>query len=80
MQFADPRATEALKYARALRAGGYAPYSGFRMGAAVVTDANAVVAVARRLLARGGDLRGKTSARRHSSLRSDHPTEGKSKT
>jgi cytidine deaminase len=43
MSFEDPRATEALKDAEAARQRSYAPYSGFKMGAAVVTDSNEVV-------------------------------------
>jgi len=39
----DPRAEDAVKQAAAARARAYAPYSRFRMGAAVVTDRNAVV-------------------------------------
>ena len=43
MDTADPRSTEALKDAAQARERAYAPYSGFKMGAAVVTDTNAVV-------------------------------------
>ncbi len=41
--FEDPRAEAALRDAEAARARAYAPYSGFAMGAAVVTDRNSVV-------------------------------------
>lgn len=41
--FVDPRTPDALKEATAARERAYAPYSGFRMGAAVVTDRGAVV-------------------------------------
>jgi cytidine deaminase len=40
---ADPRAPDALKEAQAARGRAYAPYSRFKMGAAVVTSAGAVV-------------------------------------
>lgn len=43
MKFSDPRAEEALKDATAARDRAYAPYTGFKMGAAVVTDGNAVI-------------------------------------
>jgi len=43
MSFSDPRAAEALKDASSAQERAYAPYSGFKMGAAVVTDTNAVV-------------------------------------
>ena len=43
MDFTDPRATDALKDAAHAREMAYAPYSGFKMGAAVVTSTNAVV-------------------------------------
>jgi cytidine deaminase len=43
MQLEDPRAEEALKDAGDALQRAYAPYSRFRMGAAVVTDRNAVV-------------------------------------
>lgn len=43
MTLTDPRAEEALKAARVARQRAYAPYSGFKMGAAVVTDTNEVV-------------------------------------
>ena len=43
MEFEDPRATEALKDAEAARERAYAPYSRFKMGAAVVTNTNEVV-------------------------------------
>lgn len=39
----DPRVRDALHDAQQAQAGAYAPYSGFKMGAAVVTDTNAVV-------------------------------------
>jgi cytidine deaminase len=39
----DPRATDALKDAAEARERAYAPYSRFKMGAAVVTSTNAVV-------------------------------------
>lgn len=39
----DPRVRDALHDAAEARKLAYAPYSGFRMGAAVVTDSNAVV-------------------------------------
>jgi cytidine deaminase len=38
----DPRAQEALRGAAEARNAAYAPYSGFKMGAAVVTDGGAV--------------------------------------
>jgi cytidine deaminase len=41
--FDDPRAEDALKEAQEARERAYAPYSRFKMGAAVVTDRNAVV-------------------------------------
>ena len=43
MEFQDPRAGEALKDAEAALERAYAPYSQFKMGAALVTDRNAVV-------------------------------------
>ncbi len=43
MDFEDPRARDALRDAEAARERAYAPYSKFKMGAAVVTDRNAVV-------------------------------------
>jgi len=43
MQFEDARAEEALRDAERALERAYAPYSRFRMGAAVVTDCNAVV-------------------------------------
>ncbi len=43
MDFEDPRARDALRAAEAARERAYAPYSKFKMGAAVVTDRNAVV-------------------------------------
>ncbi len=43
MKLEDPRAEEALKDAEQARERAYAPYSHFKMGAAVVTDRNAVV-------------------------------------
>lgn len=43
MEWSDPRAVEAIKDATAARERAYAPYSGFRMGAAVVTERNDVV-------------------------------------
>jgi len=43
VDFDDPRAEEALKDAERARERAYAPYTGFHMGAAVVTDRNAVV-------------------------------------
>ncbi len=42
-EFDDPRARDALRDAGEARERSYAPYSRFRMGAAVVTDRNAVV-------------------------------------
>ena len=39
----DPRAEDALKEAATARERAYAPYSGFRMGAAVVTADNRVI-------------------------------------
>lgn len=39
----DPRVRDALHDAAAARERAYAPYSGFHMGAAVVTDSNAVI-------------------------------------
>jgi cytidine deaminase len=39
----DPRAREALQRATEARDAAYAPYSGFKMGAAVMTDAGAVI-------------------------------------
>ena len=43
MDFLDERAEEALKDAIEARQRAYVPYSRFKMGAAVVTDGNAVV-------------------------------------
>ncbi|NNL68101.1 MAG: cytidine deaminase [Myxococcales bacterium] len=43
MDLLDVRAEEALKDATEARERAYAPYSGFKMGAAVVTDCNSVV-------------------------------------
>ncbi|MGH0029927.1 MAG: cytidine deaminase [Myxococcota bacterium] len=43
MQLEDPRASDALKDAERARERAYAPYSRFKMGAAVVTERNAVV-------------------------------------
>lgn len=43
MELEDPRASDALEAAAEARARAYAPYSRFRMGAAVVTDRDAVV-------------------------------------
>ena len=43
MQFEDPRALEALKNAKQAVERAYAPYSHFKMGAAVVTDRGTVV-------------------------------------
>lgn len=43
MEFLDPRAEEALKDAERARQRAYAPYSRFKMGAAVVTERDAVV-------------------------------------
>jgi cytidine deaminase len=43
MEFEDPRAAEALKDAAQALERAYAPYSRFKMGAAVVTERNAVV-------------------------------------
>jgi cytidine deaminase len=43
MQFEDPRAEEALKDAEQALQRAYVPYSRFKMGAAVVTERNAVV-------------------------------------
>jgi cytidine deaminase len=43
MQFEDPRADEALEDAKRALERAYAPYSRFKMGAAVVTDRGAVV-------------------------------------
>ena len=43
MERLDPRASEALKDAERARERAYVPYSHFRMGAAVVTEHNAVV-------------------------------------
>jgi len=43
VDLADPRAEDALRDAERARGRAYVPYSGFRMGAAVVTDRNAVV-------------------------------------
>ncbi len=43
MSEADPRVRDALHDAAEARKQAYAPYSGFHMGAAVVTDSNAVV-------------------------------------
>jgi cytidine deaminase len=43
MQLDDPRATQALNEAKRARERAYAPYSRFKMGAAVVTDQGAVV-------------------------------------
>lgn len=39
----DPRLTGAVQAAKEARAIAYAPYSGFRMGAAVVTDSDTIV-------------------------------------
>lgn len=44
MDLDDPRAEDAIKEAASARERAYAPYSHFRMGAAVVTETNAVVA------------------------------------
>ena len=43
MEFEDARAGDALREAREARERAYAPYSRFKMGAAVVTDRDAVV-------------------------------------
>ena len=43
MSRTDPRVTDALHDAKQAQAEAYAPYSRFKMGAAVVTDRNAVV-------------------------------------
>ncbi|MCR9258783.1 MAG: cytidine deaminase [Pseudomonadaceae bacterium] len=43
MQTEDPRVSDALHDAAEAKNDAYAPYSGFKMGAAVVTDSNAVV-------------------------------------
>ena len=43
MRLDDPRATEALKDAEQALERAYAPYSRFKMGAAVVTERNSVV-------------------------------------
>ncbi|MDX1648279.1 MAG: cytidine deaminase [Myxococcota bacterium] len=43
MEDVDPRARDALRDAALARERAHAPYSRFRMGAAVVTDRNAVV-------------------------------------
>jgi cytidine deaminase len=43
MQELDPRVRDALHDATAAKETSYAPYSGFKMGAAVVTDTNSVV-------------------------------------
>ena len=43
MDFEDPRAEDALKAAADARTRAYAPYSRFRMGAAVVTSSNRVI-------------------------------------
>ena len=43
MDFGDARAEGALEEAKRARERAYAPYSRFKMGAAVVTEANAVV-------------------------------------
>jgi cytidine deaminase len=43
MRFEDARAEEAVKEAERARKRAYAPYSRFRMGAAVVTERNVVV-------------------------------------
>ena len=43
MDFEDPRAEEAVKDATSARERAYAPYSHFKMGAAVVTDRSVVV-------------------------------------
>lgn len=43
MKFSDPRAEAALKDAELARKRAYAPYSGFKMGAAVVTDSDEVI-------------------------------------
>lgn len=43
VEFEDARAVEALKDAESARERAYAPYSGFKMGAAVVTEHNDVI-------------------------------------
>ncbi len=43
MGFSDPRAEDAIREARTALKRAYAPYSRFKMGAAVVTERNAVV-------------------------------------
>lgn len=43
MRISDARAIEALKDAERARERAYAPYSGFKMGAAVVTDTDEVI-------------------------------------
>jgi cytidine deaminase len=43
MELEDPRASEAIKDAAEAQGRAYAPYSRFKMGAAVVTSNNAVV-------------------------------------